>query len=345
MEAGREAAHQARTDLERRLAETKAAYNAGADVARSGRSRSRSARMEQRTPTPEPLVEAPAARFEPPPPPSRSPLTSLGWTLRDYAKRVWDNAGEDNVLFLAGGHRVQHPARRGPVRPAARLGLRGHPATSSRSRRTGSSSTTSTACCPSHVESPDAPSHKIIERHPRRAHASSGSGAPSASSGSRRGCSARCAPCSPACSTSSRSAASSRARSSTSRSRPLHRPHHGQRADQHLRAHRDQERAAQVLEDLGIRKDVMGQASAWGTHLVGARAPRRDVLRALQVPARSGACGRRPRGSPRSSRRVMFELAKVVVQRLRRARSTPARSTRAPSRRSWSSCSGSTTPR
>jgi membrane protein len=28
---------------------------------------------------------------------------SFGWTLRDYAKRVWDNAGEDNVLFLAGG--------------------------------------------------------------------------------------------------------------------------------------------------------------------------------------------------------------------------------------------------
>ena len=25
------------------------------------------------------------------------------WTLRDYAKRVWDNSGEDNVLFLAGG--------------------------------------------------------------------------------------------------------------------------------------------------------------------------------------------------------------------------------------------------
>ncbi len=37
MEAGREAAYQARNDLERRLAETKAAYNAGADVARSGR--------------------------------------------------------------------------------------------------------------------------------------------------------------------------------------------------------------------------------------------------------------------------------------------------------------------
>jgi membrane protein len=33
----------------------------------------------------------------------RSPFISFGWTLRDYAKRVWDNSGEDNVLFLAGG--------------------------------------------------------------------------------------------------------------------------------------------------------------------------------------------------------------------------------------------------
>jgi membrane protein len=30
-------------------------------------------------------------------------LVDLGWTLRDYIKRVWDNSGEDNVLFLAGG--------------------------------------------------------------------------------------------------------------------------------------------------------------------------------------------------------------------------------------------------
>ncbi len=35
---------------------------------------------------------------------SQRPLiVSIGWTLRDYAKRVWDNSGEDNVLFLAGG--------------------------------------------------------------------------------------------------------------------------------------------------------------------------------------------------------------------------------------------------
>ena len=38
MAAGREAAAQARGDLERRLAETKAAYNAGAEVAKTDRS-------------------------------------------------------------------------------------------------------------------------------------------------------------------------------------------------------------------------------------------------------------------------------------------------------------------
>src|SRR5215211_3068662 len=30
-------------------------------------------------------------------------IVRIGWTLRDYAKRVWDNAGEDSVFFLAGG--------------------------------------------------------------------------------------------------------------------------------------------------------------------------------------------------------------------------------------------------
>jgi gas vesicle protein len=41
MEAGREAAQQARNELEARLAETKAAYHAGAEVAHSGSTRSR----------------------------------------------------------------------------------------------------------------------------------------------------------------------------------------------------------------------------------------------------------------------------------------------------------------
>ena len=35
---------------------------------------------------------------------ARRPLLGrVAWTLRDYAKRVWDNAGEDNIFFLAGG--------------------------------------------------------------------------------------------------------------------------------------------------------------------------------------------------------------------------------------------------
>jgi membrane protein len=35
--------------------------------------------------------------------PKRPLHARIGWTLRDYAKRVWDNSGEDNVFFLAGG--------------------------------------------------------------------------------------------------------------------------------------------------------------------------------------------------------------------------------------------------
>ncbi len=35
--------------------------------------------------------------------PRRPLLVRFSWSLRDYAKRVWDNAGEDNIFFLAGG--------------------------------------------------------------------------------------------------------------------------------------------------------------------------------------------------------------------------------------------------
>jgi membrane protein len=35
---------------------------------------------------------------------SRRPVfVDLAWSTRDYAKRVWDNSGEDNVFFLASG--------------------------------------------------------------------------------------------------------------------------------------------------------------------------------------------------------------------------------------------------
>lgn len=35
--------------------------------------------------------------------PRRSFPARVGWLLRDYSKRVWDNSGEDNIFFLAGG--------------------------------------------------------------------------------------------------------------------------------------------------------------------------------------------------------------------------------------------------
>jgi membrane protein len=35
--------------------------------------------------------------------PRRPVFVRVLWTLRDYAKRVWDNSGEDNIFFLAGG--------------------------------------------------------------------------------------------------------------------------------------------------------------------------------------------------------------------------------------------------
>ena len=35
--------------------------------------------------------------------PKRPLHIRIGWLLRDYGKRVWDNSGEDNVFFLAGG--------------------------------------------------------------------------------------------------------------------------------------------------------------------------------------------------------------------------------------------------
>jgi membrane protein len=36
-------------------------------------------------------------------PSPRPPHARLGALLRDYAQRVWDNSGEDNIFFLAGG--------------------------------------------------------------------------------------------------------------------------------------------------------------------------------------------------------------------------------------------------
>ncbi|HEY4131961.1 MAG TPA: YtxH domain-containing protein [Gemmatimonadaceae bacterium] len=47
VEAGRAAAHEARAELEQRIAETKAAYNAGAATARTGRTQNATAMLDE----------------------------------------------------------------------------------------------------------------------------------------------------------------------------------------------------------------------------------------------------------------------------------------------------------
>ncbi len=223
--------------------------------------------MEQRTPTPEPVVEAKVARFEPPPPPSRSPITSLGWTLRDYAKRVWDNAGEDNVLFLAGG--IAFNILLAAV-PFVLLLVWGFAAVLHKQPVEANRLVVNylDRVLPSHVESPDAPSHKIIEDI-LTAHAQLGiwSAVGFVWFSTRLFGSLRTVLASvfdieqergiiqgkifdikiTVLSTiliTANALISTYVLIATKTSR-------------------------QVLEDLGIRKDVMGQASAWGTHLIG----------------------------------------------------------------------------
>lgn len=88
---------------------------------------------------------------------------SLGWTLRDYAKRVWDNSGEDNVLFLAGGVAFNIILAAVPFVLLAVWGatyLFG-------AFDTGLNSTTTVVAAidrllPGHEETPDSPIHKLL---------------------------------------------------------------------------------------------------------------------------------------------------------------------------------------
>ncbi|HEV7991987.1 MAG TPA: YihY/virulence factor BrkB family protein [Gemmatimonadaceae bacterium] len=117
--------------------------------------------METRTPTPEPLVEASAKRFIPPPAPTRSLFSRARWALRDYAKRVWDNSGEDNVLFLAGGIAFNILLAAVPFVLLLVWGI----AQILHNRMEANRLVVQylDRVLPSHVESPDAPTHKIIE--------------------------------------------------------------------------------------------------------------------------------------------------------------------------------------
>ena len=86
---------------------------------------------------------------------------SLGWTSRDYAKRVWDNAGEDNVLFLAGGVAFNLLLAAVPFILLLVTGL-----TYILRSSTGNSTLVVTdfidKLLPPHPETPDTPAHKLL---------------------------------------------------------------------------------------------------------------------------------------------------------------------------------------
>jgi len=81
--------------------------------------------------------------------------------LRDYAKRVWDNAGEDNVLFLAGG--IAFNILLAAV-PFVLLLVWGFAAVLHKQPGEANRLVVNylDRVLPSHVESPDAPTHRII---------------------------------------------------------------------------------------------------------------------------------------------------------------------------------------
>jgi membrane protein len=197
----------------------------------------------------------------------RSPLISVGWTLRDYAKRVWDNSGEDNVLFLAGG--IAFNILLAAV-PFVLLLVWGLTYLLQRSPAGATEVVTHYVdrLLPSHTESADSPTHKLISDL-LGAHKTLGiwSAVGFVWFSTRLFGSLRTVLASVFDIENERGIIQGKIfdikitilstvliTANTVLSTYV------------LVATRS---SVQVLEDLGIRKDVMGQARAWGTHLVG----------------------------------------------------------------------------
>ena len=199
---------------------------------------------------------------------SRSPLISLGWTLRDYAKRVWDNAGEDNVLFLAGGIAFNILLAAVPfvlliVWGFAAILLK-QPADANAAR----SSTTSTACCRARggagAAEPHCSSTIILSAHTQARDLERGR--------------LRLVLDAPVRLAAHRARQRVRHREGArdhpgqdlrhQDHDPLHAADHGQRADQHLRAHRDQDEP-RGARGAGHPQGRDGPGERVGTRLVG----------------------------------------------------------------------------
>lgn len=83
------------------------------------------------------------------------------WTVKDYAKRIWDNAGDDNITFLAGGIAFNILLAAVPFVLLLLSGL-GYLLNQSAAQSADTLWRFIDQLLPPHTETPDAPIHKLI---------------------------------------------------------------------------------------------------------------------------------------------------------------------------------------
>src|SRR5919202_6238217 len=92
---------------------------------------------------------------------TRPLLLRVWWTLKDYAKRIWDNAGDDNIFFLAGGIAFNILLAVVPFVLLLLSGL-GYLLNTSETQASSDLWFFIDRLLPPHVETPDSPYHKLL---------------------------------------------------------------------------------------------------------------------------------------------------------------------------------------
>jgi membrane protein len=93
--------------------------------------------------------------------PTRPLLYRVWWTLKDYAKRIWDNAGDDNIFFLAGGIAFNILLAAVPFVLLLLSGL-GYLLDTSEVQASNDLWLFIDRLLPPHAETPDSPVHKLL---------------------------------------------------------------------------------------------------------------------------------------------------------------------------------------
>lgn len=94
--------------------------------------------------------------------PTRTIPQRFWWTLKDYAKRIWDNAGDDNIFFLAGAIAFNILLAAVPFVLLLLSGL-GYLLNQSAAQSSASLWAFIEQLLPPHTEAPGAPIHKLID--------------------------------------------------------------------------------------------------------------------------------------------------------------------------------------